>query len=308
MTPTLSDEPTLIAPIGEFAHPMGKQVIDEKAVELILNQFERWGRDIVVDYRHESMKECGTARAAGWVKTKTARIAENGIEAVIEWTDQAKKLIESKEYRFLSPVFESIDGKITGLLNLGLTNNPNIHVMPPLVNQLPTQEINMEEKELTETLKEKLGLDKEAENSEIIAAVETVLNEKEIAPALASMLGDTLALLGLTPEATNEEIIEKIESLAKESAAGRDEGVERMINDAVMAGKLRPSQKAWARNLASLNPESLRLFIANSGPMVPLGDAITKASAKPVSKLTEDEAAVCALLNINECDYLKYGR
>ena len=303
---TALENPALIVPIGRFEHPQGMQVIDRPTALGILSRLSALGRDIVVDYAHESMKQCGRAPAAGWVKTATARLTDKGITAKIEWTGEAGELIEAKKYLYLSPVFEARDGRITGLVNLGLTNNPNIPAMPPLVNQIPTQETPMK-KDLTDTLKTLLKLDPDAGDSEIAAAVETLAAETR--PTIASLLGDDIALLGLAPDATDDEVKEKIRTMAGSAVANHDSKVERMINDAVEAGRLRPSQKEWAVSLGRANPESLRMFLVNSGPQVPLGGVITCGSpASPGEALTESEAVVCRLLNISEEDYLKHGR
>ncbi|VAX21112.1 Mu-like prophage FluMu I protein [hydrothermal vent metagenome] len=299
----ISEKPILIVPLGTFAHPAQKQVIDIKAVERIMAQFKAWGRDIVVDYQHESMKECGRAPAAGWVKTANASSTINGIEAPIEWTDEARRLIEAKEYRFISPVFESVNGKIIRLVNLGLTNNPNIHSMKPLVNQLETQERDMD---LLTKLKKLMNLDKKSKEQEAIQAVETLIAKKETEATLAALLGEKVALLGLTPEASDDDIVKRIEKMATESASSSEVAIERMVNDAISAGKLAPSQKGWASALARTDADSFRLFLINSGPALPLGGIITPC-ARTERPLSESEGKVCRLLNVNEKDYLKYG-
>ncbi len=282
------DEPVVIVPFGRFPHPGGMQMIDRGAVERIMDQFSKWDRDIVVDYQHESLKECGRAPAAGWVKTKTAVVTENGIEAVIEWTGEAREMIESKNYLYLSPVFEKEEGAIARLFNLGLTNNPNIQAMEPLVNQSTNQEILMENKSKEQSL---------SDNPEPNA---------DSAPTLVSLLGDVVALLGLTPEAGDEEVIARIKELADETASKRQSEIETMVNDAVSAGKLRPNLSGWAVNLARVNPGSFETFLINSGPSAPLGGVMTGGhSARP--GLSMSESSVCRMLGLDEKEYLTLG-
>lgn len=302
MTPRLKTE-TLIVPFGVFPHPMGEQVVDRPAAERILARMGVWSRDIVVDYAHESLKDCGRATAAGWVKTDTAKIAENGVTAVIEWTEEAGKAIGAGEFRFLSPVFIMEGGRIAGLLNLGLTNNPNIHSMPALSNQLSTQEKRMK-KDLCVAIKELLKLPPDAPDDAVVTAVEAVANKP--APSLRDALGDTVAMLGLGPDATDEEIAARIGEMAVKNADGKAATAETMVNDAVSAGRLAPSLKGWARDLAARNPESLRVFIANSVPSIPLGGLMTPC-VKGGKKLTESQDNVCRLLGVSMDDYRKYG-
>lgn len=299
----IQSKPLLIVPFGVFPHPKGEQVIDRAAADRILNQMKSWNRDIVVDYLHESFRDCGRAPAAGWVKTGAAKIAANGIEAVIEWTEPALKAIQAKEYRFLSPVFESEGGLITGLLNLGLTNNPNIHSMPPLINQLSLQENDMNQN-LAQNLAKTLGLPPESTEADITAAVEAMAKRPA---SLAAILGDKVALLGLGPDSTDEQITAKIEELAKSSADGVQAAADQLVNDALAAGKLRPALAGWAKNLGRNNPESLRLFLINSGPAIPLGGLITPCGNTSAKSLTESQSNVLRLLNISEEDFKKYG-
>ncbi len=294
---------TLIVPFGVFPHPMGEQVVDRPAAERILARMGVWSRDIVVDYAHESLKDCGRATAAGWVKTQTAEIAENGVTAVIEWTEEAGRAIGAGEFRFLSPVFIVEEGRIAGLLNLGLTNNPNIHSMPALSNQLSTQETRMK-KDLCAVIKELLKLPPGTPDDAVIKAVEALANQP--APSLRDPLGDTVAMLGLGPDATDEQIVAKIGELAAKNADTQTATAETMVNDAVAAGRLAPSLKGWARDLASRNPESLRVFIANSVPAIPLGGLLTPC-VKGEKRLTESQDNVCRLLGVSGEDYRRYG-
>lgn len=302
MEPRLATE-TVIVPFGVFPHPQGEQVVDRQAAERILARMGAWGRDIVVDYAHESLKDCGRAAAAGWVKTKTAKIAENGVTAVIEWTKEAGKAISAMEYRFLSPVFLMEGGRIAGLLNLGLTNNPNIHSMPALSNQLSTQETGMK-KDLCVAIKELLKLPPDAPDDDVIKAVEAMTAQPSA--TLRSALGDTVALLGLGPDATDGQIAGKIAEMASSSADAQESAAETMVNDAISAGRLAPSLKGWARDLGRRNPESLRVFMANSVPAIPLG-GLTTPCVKAGKRLTESQDNVCRLMGVSADDYSKYG-
>ena len=296
-------KPVLIVPAGLFSHPKGDQLLDSKALEKIVNRMNEWNRDIVVDYRHESMKQCGAAPAAGWVKKSTAKIADEGITAIIEWTDEGRKLIESKKYRFLSPVLESVNGEIVGLVNLGLTNNPNIHAARPLINQLSNQENFMTE-ELIAKLKEALGLDLESDDGAIMEAAMALSQPGR----LAAMLGDAVVALGLTPEDDDDAIIARIMELAQTSSANVVNEIDTLVNDAVTAGLLRPAQKEWARGYGLSNRVAFRQFLANAGPMAPTGGLITLDTPGESGKnISDSEANVCRLLGISENEFLTFG-
>ena len=61
------DMDILILPKGSFPHLSGTQVIDSAAMRRIIGALDIDGRDIPVDYGHESFSS-PRAPAAGWVK------------------------------------------------------------------------------------------------------------------------------------------------------------------------------------------------------------------------------------------------
>jgi phage I-like protein len=314
------NETVLIVPRGVFPHPLGEQVLDMAALVRLVGRMRRAGRDLVVDYRHESLDPSVRAEAAGWVRWESARIVPDGVAARIDWTAAAARLVDDKKYRFLSPVFEMRDGRITGLYNLGLTNNPNIDAMPPLVNQRIAKETRMDE-ELRAAVKEALGLAPDADDAlaaEAFAALFPAAAPEEEptdepdgdeAEPLAARLGEeTLAALGLTLAAADATVIEKIAALSGEAATVRTGAAERAVNDAIAAGRLTPGLKGWALGLAARNPEALATYLVNAGPAVPLGGIVTPRPAAPSSAPVGDrEAAVCRALNITSDDYRRYG-
>ncbi len=94
-------------------------------------------RDLVVDYDPQTL-EGGEAPAAAWFDLS---IRDGILYATnVRWIDRAKKMVESGEYRFVSPVFKfnAID-KVSGnkirmaVFNAALTNEPFIDELPPLI-------------------------------------------------------------------------------------------------------------------------------------------------------------------------------
>lgn len=156
-------------------------------------------------------------------------------------------------------------------------------------------------------IRKALGLAPDAPEDQILEAIRKLLQEREPV-SLVSLLGSAAPLLGLTPEATDDEARERIAALAGRAAEAAEGRVERMVNDAVAAGRLRPSQREWAVSLGASNPESLRMFLVNSGPMVPVGGVMTECGAAGREpSLTESERGVLRLLNISEEDFRRYG-
>jgi hypothetical protein len=97
--------------------------------------------ELPIDYDHLSMdpKKPGDGAAAGWMKRLELR--ENGDElwAEVEWTPDAAKRIQNREYRFVSPSFvkghkDKSTGEVIGttLLAAAITNHPFLESMRAL--------------------------------------------------------------------------------------------------------------------------------------------------------------------------------
>lgn len=127
-----------LAPLGQFQGKDGRgpySLADQKAVETVINATLRYHgeADIVIDYDHQSDFAAksgvgGVAPAAGWITELASR--DDGLWGRVEWTDAAAAKLRSREYRYLSPVFnfDKQTGAVAKILRAGLTNNPNLHL------------------------------------------------------------------------------------------------------------------------------------------------------------------------------------
>lgn len=94
-------------------------------------------RDLVLDYEHQTLTG-EEAPAAAWFDLA---VKDGMLYATnVRWVERAKGMVESGEYRYVSPVFkfDAVD-KETGkkvrmaVFNAALTNEPFIDELPPLV-------------------------------------------------------------------------------------------------------------------------------------------------------------------------------
>lgn len=131
---------------GENDTVHGVFTLDEEGAAAIIATFEEYGNDLAIDYEHQTFAEnvTGPVPVAGWIPqgglfTKEGEGAEGGLFAKVTWTDEAKTLIESKQYRYTSPVFvvESKKGeeggRVVELLPVALVNYPGTKGMQPLI-------------------------------------------------------------------------------------------------------------------------------------------------------------------------------
>lgn len=114
-------------------------VMDQESADSIIAEFESRGNNLVFDYEHQSeggqySSPSGKAPAAGWVTAFEYRPGV-GLMAAVNWTDDAKKELTSRQYRYFSPVFYLDDesGRVTEIKSIALTNTPATNHQKPLV-------------------------------------------------------------------------------------------------------------------------------------------------------------------------------
>ena len=185
--------------------PKGPYTLDEECAEEVIAAFENKKSDMVIDFEHQTLRGV-EAPAAGWIK-KLINKGKGGVWAAVEWTERAKQYIANREYRYVSPVIlqNITDYRTRRLVNVALTNAPNIDGMVPLVNK-SEYENDFEKEDLPmKLLLKHLGLAETASEQDAIIAVNKL---KE--PVQIVMNKNVLTALGLVETATEQDIIAAI--------------------------------------------------------------------------------------------------
>lgn len=113
--------------------------MDADAANRIVARFDEQGVDLVIDFEHattdveEGKRE--KAPAAGWVKALEYIPGEGLFATDVEWTDEAKRAIEAKEFKYISPVI-AVDKDTDDLLRIhsvALVNRPRTREIPELL-------------------------------------------------------------------------------------------------------------------------------------------------------------------------------
>jgi phage I-like protein len=194
--------------------PKGPFTCDEESAASIIADFEAHKNQMVIDYEHQTLQ--GTeAPAAGWI-TKLIDKGNDGIWAIVNWTDKAKQYLINKEYKYVSPVvaLRKLDSKVVRLINVALTNQPNIDGMVPLVNKSDylIQNENKEDLSMKALLK-LLGLSDAATEQEAILAVNKLMDMATSSAEKVVANKQVLAALGLPETSTEQGVIEMITTL-----------------------------------------------------------------------------------------------
>lgn len=162
--------------------------------------------EIVIDFDHQTILACvpgvaGRGEAAGWMKRVYA--SEHGIQADVEWTQEAAQKLKDKKYRYLSPAsrVEKGTNRVFQIINAGLTNTPNMDLVAlasATASALaePENENSHEKRNERMTLKviaSALGLAGDADEAAIVAAIEANKGAVGVVTTTASALGVDIA-------------------------------------------------------------------------------------------------------------------
>lgn len=140
------------------------------------------GRDIPVDYEHQrdlARFNGKPAPAAGWIKEIESD--DDGIWASVEWTNIAARMIEQKQYRYISPTFRAgNDGVVQRIERAALTNNPALE-LTQLASQESYDDAEMSEDEqaFRSELSQILGLEQQADRQSIIEALKALITQQD---------------------------------------------------------------------------------------------------------------------------------
>lgn len=283
-----------VIPYGFHQTPKGDFTCDEESAEMVINAFAAQVNDMVADYEHQTLHG-GEAPAAGWIKELINK-GHDGIWAVMDWTEKAKQYIANKEYRYVSPVFikRVSDNKVVRLINVALTNQPNIDGMVPLINKLSADSFQLpatkkEEVTIMKDLLALLGLPETATEAEAIAAVNALMGNKAVvankavltALGLAEGAGESEVVATVMANKQGHDTIEKltqqVNKLTDQLKAKEGEDVEAMVNKAIegdgKGSKLTPAQKDWALKYAKEDLDGFKVFL-NKAPYAVLKEQI----------------------------------
>ena len=114
----------------------GTFLFDAAAAKSVMAEYAAHGIDLMLDYDHASLNggidPALSGKAAGWFNLD---VRGGELWAVnVRWTPPAAEALRRKEWRFMSPAFQTDDaGRVTSVLNVALTNLPATRRLEPLM-------------------------------------------------------------------------------------------------------------------------------------------------------------------------------
>jgi phage I-like protein len=299
-------------------------------------------RPLPIDYDHAMDLALGArvgapAPAAGWIVDVELR--EDGIWGTVEWTDSGGRAVASREYRFISPVFDhDSDGTVRRISHAGLTNNPNFTTLVAVASAAsgseadPKTEKDKPTMELLQQLVALLGLAAGATPADVVAAVKAMIDKDASATAatktaaaslglgtdaeLAAVLTAAIAKADKNKSATgdtataiaslNATVADLNKQLVELKAGKAGETAQTAVASAMAAGKVAPAAKDWALDYATKDPQGFATYVAKMPAVLTPGtDTPAVASATGADGLTAAEREVADGMGISHADFAK---
>lgn len=242
-----------IAPIGDFqgSSADGKPIpehLTQESLTKLADTLNESNDEILVDVDHKSTKSGNDkdTKAAGWLSRFVVDPIK-GLFAKLKLTRHGRDLVDSREYRHLSPVFALNDkGEPVELHSVGMTNCPALD-MKPILNSKPNEEvIEMEitKEDLVQLIKDTITSMNEVK--------EEVSETKEVENSCGKEDQN---------EVKNEEVEEKSETAETGEAEAPKEEVK--------------NEEAPVEE--QKKEEVIKLQALNSAPEVGIGDSVTSS-------------------------------
>ena len=156
-------------------------------------------------------------------------------------------------------------------------------------------------------LLEMLGLGEDATPEQVRAAVQALMDkaaktETDMA-ALRSQVNNPDPEK-YVPKAAFDELNTRVTALSTQLTTGE---VDKLVGEGLEDGRLMPSLESWARDLGKKDIAALRGFLGSAQPIAALTGQQTNGKTMPEgdNQLTDEEMAVCRLMNQTPEEFLK---
>lgn len=311
-----------LLPTGEFKGVDGRGPYAAPDMDALIATFSREGHKLAVDENHSTdlaAKHGRSAPARGWIVELQKR--DDGLYGRVEWTPEGERMVMSKEYGFLSPVFLHSalkPFKIGKVVRVSLTNDPNLTALKSLHSK--------EETAMLEQLRKVFGLPETADEATIMAAVSAAHSAQTTGVALMSRIAEAA---GVAKETAPDALVIAIQSRGKATATEQENAdlktqlislqsqfttlangtakdkATTVVTAAVEAGKIVPALKDHyiARHMkapAEVEHELSLMPVLNSS-----GLTMQPGAGQATIGTTDDDKKVMAMMGVDPVAYAK---
>lgn len=325
-----------LVPAGEFAGRDGRpleartwKLTDAQGKALAARLNARHDKtQFLFDYEHQVMlaeKNGQPAPAAGWAQRFEWRNGEGLYAIGVQWTERALQMLQSGEYRYISPVlvFNKKSGEVLDVINASLVGIPNLLDLNPAahervarLNAFFTQQESSDMNPILKAVLLGLGLAESATEAEATAALSALQTKASLVNGLqteVAQLKDKVtetetevatlrAKSGNTePDPAKWVSMEKFNSLNTEVAALNAKNTQREIDELIASakadGKLTPAAESVWREVGKADIAQLRALIDKTPANPALAGLSQTGGKNPPEQAEQDAASLAAAAN-----------
>lgn len=285
----------------------------------VIAMTQQLGKDIVLDWEHATELKApqgDKAPAAAWIKDLEVR--DGAIWGRLEWTKDGHASVTSREYRYISPVFDYTkdSNRIMRITSAGLTNKPNLYLTALNQSQQGRQEDDPVK--LSAAIRKALGLPEDATEEQGVTAINQMQQakqqaEQDLATARNSQAAPSLD--SYVPRADYDSAMNHAKSLQdKLDQRDKDEledKIQTAINSALDAGKITPAtveyHTAQCRQEGGL--DRFKEFVEKApavGDDTDLGHRIPESDKD--TALNQEQAQIAGMFGNSAEDLERYGK
>lgn len=291
----------LLVPAGRFGGRDGRQWTNDQP-DSVIKSIKAMNRQVVLDEEHSTEIKGAKgepAPARGFFTDFESR--GGAIYGKVELNAIGAEKIKAREYKYYSPAYyyEPATRRITGLSSVALTNKHNLD-LPALNTQQPDEESPMENKAIATAL----GLNTDATETQIIAAITALKGQHQTALNAAEMPDPEKYV----PMETHQLALNRAEQAERTLAASKQAALkaeaEALIDEAVKGCKIAPANRdhylALCRDEANLGSVQAMLKVA---PRIIVDTAgLDGDPAAQKTALNAEERQIAGLLGMTDKD------
>jgi len=278
-------------------------LFDDLAQQLVLSAFISRGIDMVIDWEHSTevvAPQGEPAPAAGWIDRLELR--SGALWGHVTWTPRAGAQVATREYRFVSPVFDYDDTyrRILRMVSVGLTNKPNLVLTALNHEQSETQKMA-----IPLALAVSLGLDASATDEQALAAV------SQLKATATARNNEQPSLDKFVPRQDYDKAVSRAtnaeQALETRKADEHKAVVNTEIEAALKAGKITPATADYHRAACSEQGglDRFREFVKAAPAVVEPSNLGERQPDGTSTALNAEEKQVAQLMGISEADFIK---
>ena len=259
----------------------------------------RSGLDLPIDWEHARMHAEPGRRieTAGWINRMEVR--DGVLVGRVDWTDDGRKSVEAKQYRYFSPVFmRSAARQVLSVIHGGLVNDPAF-AMPALASSASRQEEGMDK--ILKQILAVLALGDEATAEQALEACKALKAKADAQPSLANFVPRADYDAAKSRADTAEAKVAELEGASLEA------DIKRELDAAQEAGKITPATRSYHEDQcrAEGGLERFKKFVAAAPKIAePSGISGNPPGASSAGFRSSEEAHIAKVFG-RDADFLR---